>query len=359
MSAVNETMALAMAQKGFQVKRFDTAPRSLQRTPGVRLARLVRFMRAGSAALAFSLRHTGAAVYYSLSGGWGLLYEAASIGATRLVRGRVVLHHHSFRYLDAPFWPMALLVWTAGTGAMHIVLGPAMAWKLRQRYPTVRHVLELSNALFVAEAPVQPSRPLGKVGYLANLNPGKGIAEVMQTIARSHTAGLPLQFVVAGPFEDPRGEIAFRAWATTMPNLEYRGAVYGTDKDNFYADIDAFIFPTRYRHEAEPLVVLEALARGRPVIAYGRGCIPELLAGGVGQAVAPDADFAGSAVERLMRWRSDRGEFTEQAERARRRFMELRSKSQVNARRLFALFAGAKSMGPEVDSVAELSSRGL
>lgn len=350
MSTVNEAMALLAAQYGFRVVRLDTAPRSLRRSLAVRLARLIRFIKAALTAWSFSLHHTGATVYYSLSGGWGLLYEAVSVLGTRLLGGNVVVHHHSFRYLDAPFWPMSLLAWTAGSGATHVVLGPGMAVKLRERYPAARNVLVLSNAIFVGDAPTcPPPRSLRKVGYLANLTSAKGLADVIETITLSNAAGLPLQFVAAGPFVDPRAEIAYKAQTASVPNVKYVGPVYGADKEDFYAGIDLFIFPTRYRHEAEPLVVLEALAHGRPVIAFGRGCIPALLAGGVGQAVPLDANFANIAVELFTRWSRDTGDFILQSELARRRFAELQRTSQEAMRGLFVKFDGAKSSAEAID----------
>lgn len=351
MSAVNDAMALLVAQEGFHVVRHDTAPRSLQRSLAVKLSRLGRFIKAAVSAWNFSRHHPGVTVYYSLSGGWGLLYEAVSVLGTRILGGTVVVHHHSFRYLDTPFWPMSLLACTAGAGSTHVVLGPVMAAKLRERYPAVRNVLVLSNAVFVGEAPsCPPLRSLRKVGYLANLSSAKGLAEVIETIMLSNAAGLPLQFILAGPFVDPRAETAFKAQLASLPNVRYVGPVYGADKEDFYAGIDLFIFPTRYRHEAEPLVVLEALAHGRPVIAFGRGCIPELLAGGVGQVVPLEANFAQMAVELLTRWSRDPGDFILQGDRPRRRFVELQRTSQEAMRGLLATFEGANEAARTMDS---------
>ena len=70
-----------------------------------------------------------------------------------------------------------------------------------------------------------------------------------------------------------------RSFAEMIAAAPYRvhvlGPVHGAAKARFFAMIDVFVFPTRYAHEADPLVVWEALAAGRPVIAYARGCIRE------------------------------------------------------------------------------------
>ena len=72
--------------------------------------------------------------------------------------------------------------------------------------------------------------------------------------------------------------------------FDYRGRVLGPDKARFFDDIDVFVFPTRYTNEAEPLVVLEALRAGKPVIATARGCIADDLPMAAG-AVFPEHEF--------------------------------------------------------------------
>ena len=327
-SGVNQAVAAMGSQAELAMRCFDTAPRSLQRSFLVRLGRLGRFARAAFGVWRFSMQHPGAPVYFSLSGGWGLLYEAVCIAGTRCLGGKLVVHHHSFRYLDAAFWPMALLVRAAGAGASHVVLGPDMAECLRARYPAVGEVLTLSNAIFLEEFREVPlPTSLVKVGYLANLSSAKGLDDVLDTIAASNAKGLALRFVIAGPFEDRQVERNFRERVGRMSNLEYVGPVYGAAKETFYHGIDMIIFPTRYVHEAEPLVVLEAMSRGRPVVAYGRGCIPALLAGAGGLVVHRTERFADAAVECIARWLRDEREFVQQCESARRSFTDLRARS--------------------------------
>ena len=268
---MNEAVARLGASLGMGVALFDTAPSSLSRSPAVRLARMLRVARAGARAWVFALRRRGATLYFSLSGGWGMLYEALMVAGSRLLGARVIVHHHSFRYLDEPFWPLSVLAGAAGPRATHVVLGEGMGELLRKRCPGVGETLVLSNAVFVPSASPGAQRALGTVGYLANLSWEKGLQQVMDTAELCNARGLPLQFVVAGPFEHPDVEASFRRRSAGIQNLRYLGPVYAAEKERFFDEIDLFIFPTLYRHEAEPLVVLEALSHWPTRASLSRG----------------------------------------------------------------------------------------
>lgn len=333
-SNVNEAMARYQTSVGIRVALFNTSPSSLRRTPAVRLGRLLRVARAGALAWIFALRNRGATLYFSLSGGWGLIYEASIVAGARFMGAAVIVHHHSFRYLDNAFWPLSVLERAAGPRATHVVLGDRMGELLRQRCPGVGEVVVLSNAVFVPGVSAGAPRALGTVGYLANLSWEKGLQQVIDTAELCNERGLPLQFVVAGPFEDPGVEAAFRSRSAGIPNLRHIGPVYGAEKARFFGEIDLFIFPTLYQHEAEPLVVLEALSHGRPVIAYARGCIPALLGSGGGRAVPVTNPFPGAAADWIAGWAADGAAFHEESRLAFQRFTGLRRESALALDRL-------------------------
>jgi glycosyltransferase involved in cell wall biosynthesis len=105
-----------------------------------------------------------------------------------------------------------------------------------------------------------------------------------------------VSLVVAGPTVDRSGErLLVHAKTRLGDALDYRGAVHGDAKTTFFHDIDVLLFPTRYANEAQPLVVLEAMAHGVPVIAAARGCIAENI-NGAGVAVPAESDFVTVAV---------------------------------------------------------------
>ncbi|OYU71979.1 MAG: hypothetical protein CFE32_25085, partial [Alphaproteobacteria bacterium PA3] len=75
----------------------------------------------------------------------------------------------------------------------------------------------------------------------------------------------------------------------------YWGAVGAEEKKRFFEAVAFFVFPTQYKNEAEPVVILEALSAGVPVVAFQRGCIAELIPVGAGFSVRGSAGVAGLA----------------------------------------------------------------
>jgi glycosyltransferase involved in cell wall biosynthesis len=157
---------------------------------------------------------------------------------------------------------------------------------------------------------------LRTVGYLSNLSFEKGLADVFAVARRMPGT----QFHIAGPFQDKAVEGYFRDAAAGLQNIKYVGPVFGDAKRDFYAGLDAFVFPTKYKNEAEPLVILEALMYGCPVVANNRGCIGGLLADGVGALVMNADAFAIEASEVLQSWSADSTLYAQLSQAARLHF---------------------------------------
>jgi len=81
-------------------------------------------------------------------------------------------------------------------------------------------------------------------------------------------------------------------------HVEFIGEVGPDTKGDFLANARALIFPIDW---SEPfgLVMIEAMACGTPVIAYGLGSVPEVITHGVNGFIVDDIDGAVDAVARL------------------------------------------------------------
>ena len=211
----------------------------------------------------------------------GQILDTFYILAARLCGATIFLHHHSFVYVNAPKAYNRVCLWLA-KGAFHIALCDVMAEKLASVYfiPHDR-ICILSNAAFLEEGkkPLtsrRPARDVLTLGFISNIILEKGIVEFFEVIATLTQQGFHVKGLIAGPV-DAAIEDTFFSMLKEYDEIEYVGAVYDEKKEAYFQRIDMLLFPTKYRNEAEPLTILEALREGIPVIAANRGCIRSIV----------------------------------------------------------------------------------
>ncbi|MDI4238197.1 glycosyltransferase [Bradyrhizobium sp. Arg237L] len=216
-----------------------------------------------------------------------------------------------------------------------------MSTKFASAYGIQPRACVVSNSAFVSpEAEFEvPAGPL-TIGLLSNLTKEKGLHTFLELVRILRADGFPARAILAGPVESDLDRNLVDAASDDMNEiLEYRGPLYGSSKETFYRDIDVFVFPTEYSHEAEPTVVFEALAAGALLIAFDRGCITSQV-GTNGLVLPAGANFIENSVEYL---REAAHQLTPlRNERCSRieAYRNLHSSSSVVVRRLFRELAG-------------------
>ncbi len=192
----------------------------------------------------------------------------------------------------------------------------------------------------VPAAPPRREEPALRLGHMSNLFPEKGIDTTVALLEALRRHGITAKLIIAGPTPSPEtAHLIETAKAEFSENVEYRGAVEGAEKRAFFRDIDVFVFPSRYPHEVEPLVMLEAMGQGVPVLAYDRGCIGGDLAD-AGISIPPDQDFITAVLPYLTEWAKDRTVLRRAGEAASRRAAELRGKGRADLDRLIKEITG-------------------
>ncbi|MGH7088119.1 MAG: glycosyltransferase family 4 protein [Stellaceae bacterium] len=293
-----------------------------------------------AAALLPAARLAGfSAVYLAPHSGIGLLYSSFLAAASRLFGYTLYVHYHSYRNMRRRSPLMALFLALCGPGAVHIVLAPPMERGLRRFYRSVRRVEILSNSVFIPTVERTESatgRRRIRIGHLSNLSREKGIEHVLECLRRLRAKGIEAEFFLAGPATDGATETLIRRAAAEFGEyLHYLGPLRQGEIHGFYGAIDVFLFPTMYEHEAEPLVLIDAVSMGVPVVATDRGCIGYLLEE-TGGRVFVSEKFVEQAVEQIAYWSRDRAALAATAERAQRRFEELHRASQRHLSGLLA-----------------------
>jgi glycosyltransferase involved in cell wall biosynthesis len=133
------------------------------------------------------------------------------------------------------------------------------------------------------------------IGHLANLSPAKGTIDLLRAARSAWEHGARFRVVLAGP-RMPDFE---RVWRDFEPKdrILLLGQLDDRQKRDFFAGIDAFCLPSRT--DSFGLVLLEAWANGKPVIAYRAGGVAELVRDGVDGRLIRCGDRDGLA-EALM-----------------------------------------------------------
>ena len=283
-------------------------------------------------------------LYMPADAGLGCWYTIFLLGVARLLGYAAFVHHHSFAYLTRRTARMALLTRVAGPECRHILLCPAMLTRFQTLYPTARRGVVLSNAIFSTPAgePAPLRRRTGalRLGHLSNLCADKGLDTLFSLLRALLDEGVPAKLVLAGPGLGRMDNAMIAAGLYEFGDaVEYLGPIDGADKEAFYRAIDVFVFPTRYRNEAQPLVVFEALAAGVPALSFARGCIAGDL-GAAGRAVPVGEDFVQAALPTLRTWAADRAALHRAADAALARARAAHEQSREGLERVVAMLIG-------------------
>ena len=209
-----------------------------------------------------------------------------------------VMHSHTYHFA----LPFTRLVSTPVVHTYHVQLGPEVVEGFR-RYPETQLVaiseFQRSELQGFDDVPVIhngidacafPFRAEGGdyLAFLGRMIPSKGAAEAVR-IARE----LDFPLIMAGPstdwFErDVRPAVDDRS-------IRYLGPLDPAARNELLAGAAALLYPITYP-EPFGLVMVEAMACGTPVAAFGVGAVPEVVEQGVGGCWVPPNGSLGEAV---------------------------------------------------------------
>ncbi len=164
----------------------------------------------------------------------------------------------------------------------------------RAQGATAVRVIANSSPL-AAEPCTRSDAPL--VGFVGRVVPVKDVETFLRSCRLVADALPAARFVVVGPLDhDPEYAERCRGLAEALElEVEFTGE---TDPHAWYPRLDALVLTSR--SEAQPLVALEAMAAGVPVVASAVGGCPELLRGcGVLTAPRDPAATAAAVLQAL------------------------------------------------------------
>ena len=142
--------------------------------------------------------------------------------------------------------------------------------------------------------------------YLSNLFPQKGVFDMIgmfNDLALKYDH-IHLNIVGGFPYSTTHKNVVRKINELELESkISLLGPKYGRHKSKEFQKAHLFVFPTSFKQECFPLVILEAMSYGLPVVASSEGAIPEILDNGVnGFVISLDkrAEFI-TKIEHLIR----------------------------------------------------------
>lgn len=190
----------------------------------------------------------------------------------------------------------------------------------------------------------EPSNTPPRVAIVARVSPEKGHLVLVEAVATLLADGRDVTVDVVGPEVDEYGDVVRRSAeaAAVGDAFVWHGALPPHDVANVLAQVDVFCLPTFA--EGLPVVIMEAMARGVPVVTTYIAGIPELAVDHVTALVVPAAraDLLADALTEVLTDSALRGRLTAAATTAVHEHHDI----SQNAKALAKLFATVSANGP-------------
>jgi glycosyltransferase involved in cell wall biosynthesis len=262
-------------------------------------------LRAAARIVAASLRPAPAVVHVNMAERSSILRKGLLLTLARALGVPTLLHLHAAEimllYPRLGWWARAAMRAVFRGAGVCVVLGePWRAWLCDEVGVAAARIVVLRNGVAVpaARRSVQAARVFTFL-FLGNLLARKGLPDLLHALAAPRLAGSAWRLVVAGGGD----ATSLRRLALGLnidSQVNFAGWLDRAATDAALADADALVLPSR--HEALPLVLLEAAAMGVPVITTPVGAIPELFCDDLSALfVAPgDREALAAALYRLL-----------------------------------------------------------
>jgi glycosyltransferase involved in cell wall biosynthesis len=129
--------------------------------------------------------------------------------------------------------------------------------------------------------------------FVSNFMPEKGLFELLDAFQILKESYTNITLSLVGPFyKNTEKQIKkyFDLNNKFNNDIQYHGALFGDEKRKILGRSDIFVFPSWFKEECFPLVILEAMAAGLPVVTTDVGVIKEIIDDGKNGYIIPCRD---------------------------------------------------------------------
>lgn len=283
-----QTLLNSSLSEKFHLAHLDLADRrGIQHVNKPDIHDVALFVRQWFRLIAMLIRIRPAVTYLVLSQSTvGFLRDSFLLWPAWLRGSRLVIHLHGGNFRDwfqQRSWIMKTYVRAVLCRVTQtIVLGEALKGQFDGLVNQSR-ISVVSNGIdwipFDASARVARKGSRFQILHLSTLSHLKGALVLIKAIPIILQHRRDVEFVCAGPWshaEDKRWAEAFITKQGIADHVRFTGQVDGDAKKTIFESADLFVFPG-VQQEGQPLVVIEAMAAGLPVIFTNRGCLRDTV----------------------------------------------------------------------------------
>lgn len=182
----------------------------------------------------------------------------------------------------------------------HVIL---LSKYLTNQYETILSSKDISicpNGISEIETDlVKSTNVVPHILFLSNLIPDKGVLVLLDALSILKSKNIKFVGDVVGSESKGLDKNTF-IQEIDKRNLQdcvvYHGPKYGKDKDAFFCNSDIFAFPTYYKGECFPLVLLEAMRYSLPCVSTYEGGIRDIIQDGYNGFLCKQKDSLSLAV---------------------------------------------------------------
>ena len=189
-------------------------------------------------------------------------------------KGYLVMHNKGINNVNTP----SVLLRMFFKNCKVLILSKSLFFDIN-KYVKFENTHIIPNCLFEESKRPRVNKDYStlKFLFLSNLVRSKGVMEAIELVKSLSNSGLKVQLDIVGMAMNVSIDEIQKSIYGFEGVITYHGPQYGDSKDQFLADCNILIFPTRYPQECFPLVIIEAFAHSMPVISLDNGAIGDII----------------------------------------------------------------------------------
>jgi glycosyltransferase involved in cell wall biosynthesis len=215
----------------------------------------------------------------------------------KIFGNKIVIHQHNKGMAnDVDRWPYRWLLPLAYKNTKVILL----SWLL---YSDIEKIVPKDNVVICPNGinakdlfksihdTTKEGQNIPHILFLSNLMESKGVIVLLDALEMLKDKGTSFHCVFIGG--ETKEIDTKRFWdeadkRALKKNVDYYGKKYGKEKESFFSKSDAFVFPSY--EDCFPLVILEAMAHGLPIVTTDEGAIPDEVQDGINGLICNKKD---------------------------------------------------------------------